>query len=232
MSGLDTIALRTQTDKNSKSHNYTAIYDPLFTPFRWDTFNFLEVGIYHGASIRMWREWFPNATIYGIDNRQKRFNEFNRVEIRIGSNSERVVLDKVDQSNAEQLTEYAKKGPWRVIVDDGSHKSSHQKLTFDILWDQVEPGGYYIIEDTHTSYFPERWKTVFIDCDETLVQRMLRLADEVSGAPYSSKAFNNLFVRMENDDLTQHQNEVEYIQFRMGLIILKKRGELADYGKP
>lgn len=228
MSGLDAVALTRGTDKASDGHNYTAIYDPLFTPFRQDTFNFLEIGIYHGDSIRMWRDWFPNATIYCIDIRKKWINML----ILSKQGCERIVWDKVDQSDEQQLTEYAKKGPWRVVVDDGSHVSSHQKLTFDILWDQVEPGGYYIIEDTHTSYFEEVWRTIFIDCDETLAQRMLRLADEVSGASYTRGEYNNLLIRKNNEALTSHQRDVEYIQFRMGLIIIKKRGESSDYGKP
>ncbi len=228
MSGLDDLAKKRVTDKCSDGHNYVAIYEHLFTPFRQDTFNFLEIGIYHGGSIRMWEDWFPNATIYCIDKKKKWINS---IECLDWSNRERIVVDRVDQSDAQQLTEYAKKGPWRVVVDDGSHYSSHQKLSFDVLWDQVEPGGYYIIEDTHTSY-DIGFKTPFIDCDETLVQRMLRLADEVSSAPYKSGEYYNLFVKKSNDALTQHQREVEYIQFRMGLIIIKKRGESSDYGKP
>ena len=226
MSDLDDIALRQGTDKNSDGHNYTAIYDHLFTPFRQDTFNFLEIGLYHGESIRMWREWFPNATIYCIDIRMKWINRCIK-----SNDCERIVLDKVDESDEQQLIEYAKKGPWRVVLDDGSHKNSHQKLTFDILWDQVEPGGYYIVEDTHTSY-DIKFDTIFIDCDETLVQRMLRLADAVSDSPYTKGEYNNLLVRKNNDALTKHQKEVEYIQFRMGLVIIKKRGESSDYGKP
>ncbi len=228
MSGLSDLATEHGTDKQETEHNYAPIYDHLFTPFRQDTFNLLEIGLYHGNSIRMWRDWFPNATIYCIDIRQKWIN----LLLKSPEGLDRIVWDKVDQSNEHQLTEYAKKGPWRVIVDDGSHKSSHQKLTFDILWAQVEPGGYYIIEDTHTSYKLTNFKTAFIDCAETLVQRMLHLADEVSGSPYTRGEYNNLLVRKNNNALTQHQKEVEYIQFRMGLVIIKKRGELADYGRP
>ena len=43
---LDELAFKYGADKRSQQHNYTAIYDPLFTSFRLDTFNFLEIGIY------------------------------------------------------------------------------------------------------------------------------------------------------------------------------------------
>ncbi len=203
MSEMNALALHHGTDKSSIGHNYVAIYEPLFTPFRYESINFLEIGIHYCHSLKMWRDWFPNATIHGVDIRQKWVNTYK--------GEERMVLERVDQGDVQALTEYAKKGPWRVIVDDGSHMCSHQKQTFDVLWDQVEPGGFYVIEDTHTSY----WQG---DCDETLVQRMLRLVDEVAGTPYDSSGIK------EDEGLTKHQREVESIQFRVGLIIIKKRG--------
>ncbi len=221
MSGLNELALKYNTDKSSWGHNYTAVYDALFTPFRQEPIKFLEIGIQQGYSLKTWRDWFPNATVYGIDIRQKWVNR--------QKNEERMVLAKVDQSDAQQLTEYAKKGPWRVIVDDGSHHSHDQKLSFDIMWDQVEPGGYYIIEDTHTSYH----KNFVKDEKETLIQRMLRLTDEICSTPsYFRGAFNKYFVEKEDEDLSKHQKEIEYIQFRLGLTIIKKRGDLSDYGRP
>ena len=172
----------------------------------------------------MWRDYFFNATIYGIDIRQTVIDKYK--------NEERMVLQQVDQGNEQQLIKYAKNGPWRVIVDDGSHMSSHQKLTFEVLWDSVEPGGYYIIEDTHTSFWKNHPKHKFVDCKVSLVQRMLRMANEVSKAPYYRGAYSNYFLRKQKENLSKYQDEVEYIQFRMGLIILKKRGHWTTYGRP
>ena len=158
----------------------------------------------------MWRDWFPNATVYGVDISAKIVNRF-RYE-------ERMVVEKVDQSDRQQLIEYSKKGPWRIIIDDGSHVTSHQNKTFEILWDQVEPGGYYVVEDTHTSYasftLDKSARThdavnIWMDSKETLMQRMLRLTDEVCERSVSSK----------------YHREVEYVRFSLGLVIIKKREE-------
>ncbi len=217
---LDDMAKQYDTDKASHKHNYVAVYEPLFEEFRQDTFNFLEIGILKGSSHKMWRDWFPNAIIYGIDIRRcGEDSAFRKLE--------RIVVDQVDQGDEQQLTEYAKKGPWRVIIDDGSHIVSHQKLSFEILWDQVEPGGYYIVEDTHTSYPDYRhgkMETRYLDSDETLVQRMLKLTDEVCSTTYWSKAYVHYFVKNERENLTKYQQEVESIEFRLGLVIIKKRG--------
>lgn len=214
---LNDLAIKYNTDKQERKHNYVAVYEPLFEEFRQDTFNFLEIGIYRGASHRMWRDWFPNATIYGIDTRK--YGEFHL--------QGRMVIDQVDQGDQQQLIKYAKKGPWRVIIDDGSHVVSHQKQSFNILWDRVEPGGYYIVEDTHTSYaaYTSDGMNKWIDSDETLVQRMFRLTDEVCSTPYHQKAYRSYFVKNEKDHLTKYQQEVESIEFRLGLVIIKKRGK-------
>ena len=218
MKSLNDYAEKYGADKQKNKHNYVAVYEPIFSPFRNDVFNFLEIGINRCYSHKMWRDYFPNATIYGIDIRNSCVVNHSK--------EERMVLTQVDQGDKQQLIEYANASPqWRVIMDDGSHKSSHQKLTFEVLWDSLEPGGYYIVEDTHTSFWDR-----FIDCDVTLVQRMLSMANEVSSPPYMRGKYREYFIHHKTEDLSKHQAEVEYIQFRMGFLILKKRG--GPYGYP
>ena len=98
MNTLQDYADKYGTDKNATGHNYVSVYDPLFTPFRQDTFNFLEIGVYQCGAHRTWRAYFPNATIYGIDIQLKVIDEFKH--------EERMVLQEVDQGNEQQLIEY------------------------------------------------------------------------------------------------------------------------------
>ena len=210
---LKDIAYEIGTDKKHTRHNFVAIYDELFKDIRHDPINFLEIGVYICRSHNMWVEWFERATIYGIDINDSRFGKYDR---------KRLVLDKVDQSDKQALLDYAnEKGPWRVIIDDGSHKNSHQKLSFETLWDYVEPGGWYIIEDTHTSYWDH-----FIDCDQTLMQRMLEVTNEVSTAPHHKHYYSNILRRRKNEDLTKYQNEIEYMTYHIGMVIIKKRADV------
>ena len=53
------------------------------------------------------------------------------------------------------LLKLQQKGPWNVVVDDGSHLPEHQLLTFRRLFPTLTPGGMYIIEGTETSYWKE-----------------------------------------------------------------------------
>lgn len=204
---LNDLAVKYRTDKRITGHNYVTVYERLFKEFQEDTFKFLEIGLGRGASHKMWRDWFPNATIYGVDNAPTTIERFK--------NEERMVIDYLHQGHTDQLFAYTKKGPWRVIIDDGSHITSHQTKTFEILWDQVEPGGYYIVEDTHTSYpsfvLKQSARTsndtnIWIDSDETFMERMFKLVNEVCEPTGSGK----------------YHQEVEYVRFSPGLVVIKK----------
>src|SRR5258707_12788916 len=63
---LPDIALRDGSDK-AWCHHYTHRYAPLFQPIRAQPIRLLELGVKDGASLRMWREYFPHASIFGDD---------------------------------------------------------------------------------------------------------------------------------------------------------------------
>lgn len=219
MTSLDEIATKYKTDKCSAHHDYVALYEELFGGFKDESFKLLEIGIWQFGSLWMWRDWFPNATIYGIDNKSKYFYRLEK------HGSERLVVDVVDQADTNKLRAYAEeKGPWRIIVDDGGHLTIQQNTAFDVLWDHVEPGGYYVCEDTHTScaLFKEG---KYINDKETFVEKMMNLASELSmlHAPGWKCYDNNYLHRREHEDLSKWQHEIKSITFHMGIIVIKKR---------
>ncbi len=165
---LDVTAIceKYDTDKNKGEFSHSKVYDMLFAPFRDKPIAFLEIGINRGGSIRLWEEYFSEASIYAIDVRQRCMREA----------SDRTTVDMVDQSNRDELTAYAeKRGNFDIIIDDGSHMTGHQILTFDTLWPHVKPGGIYVVEDTRTSY---DWR--FVDSEITAVEYFLSMVHEVN----------------------------------------------------
>ena len=92
----------------------------------------------------MWDDFFthPDAQIYGADIVKKGGIDENRII-------------QADQGNYNDLLKLQQKGPWNVVVDDGSHLPEHQLLTFRRLFPSITPGGLYIIEGTETSYWKE-----------------------------------------------------------------------------
>ena len=127
--------------------HYFPIYEKHFTPWRNKTLTFLEIGVFEGGSLQMWKRFFgPLATIVGIDKspRCKEFEE-DGIHIRIG-----------DQSDPDFLFELTKEfGEFDIILDDGSHQMNHILETFVHLYPKITKNGLYCVEDLHTAYMEE-----------------------------------------------------------------------------
>ena len=127
--------------------HYFDVYERHFAPFRHKAPTVLEIGIFHGGSLQMWREYFGRrATIVAIDidERTKELEEPG-VTIEIGDQGDEAFLRSIAERH----------GPFDIVIDDGSHRFRHQITSIETLWPSVKDGGVYLIEDLHTSYWPE-----------------------------------------------------------------------------
>ena len=111
--------------------------------------SFLEIGIANQvdghSSITAWSELFPTATIYALDNDQKKVTMVN---------GGRVKAYNVDQSSLDSLLNFLDDADIKyidVILDDGSHKFSHARTTFEVLFHHLSDDGIYMIEDIKKS---------------------------------------------------------------------------------
>ncbi|WP_328708575.1 hypothetical protein [Microbispora hainanensis] len=132
-------------------HYYTDAYERHFAPLRNHVSTVLELGIggyghpmSGGASLRMWKRYFHRAMVYGVDLFDKSAIEEQRITALQGDESDEQFLEDI----------VARTGPLDVVVDDGSHISANSITAFRGLWPHVRPGGYYVIEDLYTSYWP------------------------------------------------------------------------------
>jgi|SanBayMetagenome_1026888.scaffolds.fasta_scaffold27459_1 hypothetical protein len=138
---LHDLGLKYKTDK-AHYHNFTQIYDDALKHLIGKNINFLEIGVEHGFSLKMWNEFFQNANIFGADIDDKSF-----------LNDKNIKTFKVDQENYFELISLP--GDLDVIVDDGGHTMLQQQITFKTLFDKkLKNGGYFILEDLHTSKKP------------------------------------------------------------------------------
>jgi hypothetical protein len=135
-----------QNDKRliHKWMHYFDAYDRHFSRFRGKEVVILEIGVWQGGSLQMWKDYFgPKAKIYGIDidPRCKKLEEDN-IEIFTGSQSDRDFLRTVKK----------KIPPIDILIDDGGHRFDQQIITYEELFGHVKDGGVYLCEDLHTSY--------------------------------------------------------------------------------
>lgn len=129
-----------------ESHKFTLIYFELFNPIKDEVKNVLEIGINRGGSLRMWRDFFPNATIYGVDDKRNCLFTDTRIVTYEGSQEAPLAIKR----DIENL-----KRKFDIIIDDGSHEHVHQQKTLSALFKFLKPGGFYVIEDLHCAFYPE-----------------------------------------------------------------------------
>ena len=127
-----------------KLENYFDAYHENFKEFRNKEITFVEIGIFQGGSLEIWKKYFGDkARIIGIDiNPECKKFEDDQIEIFIG-----------DQSDPEFWKNFfSKVGDVDIILDDGSHTNLGQITTTVECVKNLKDGGILFVEDVHTSY--------------------------------------------------------------------------------
>nr|O87833.1 RecName: Full=L-olivosyl-oleandolide 3-O-methyltransferase; AltName: Full=Oleandomycin biosynthesis protein Y [Streptomyces antibioticus]CAA05644.1 oleY [Streptomyces antibioticus] len=148
---LDRLALRYESDKWGGVHWFTGHYDRHLRAVRDQAVRILEIGIGgyddllpSGASLKMWKRYFPRGLVFGVDIFDSR-----RATSRVSRRS------AARQDDPEFMRRVAEEhGPFDVIIDDGSHINAHMRTSFSVMFPHLRNGGFYVIEDTFTSYWP------------------------------------------------------------------------------
>jgi len=161
---LTEIANHHATDKGTqgpsatwRAHNYTDIYEAYIegSRQRLGAIALLEIGlgvtgagwaasIVHGrntggASMKMWHDYFPHASIYGIDINPCPYLDNDRVKTFVA-----------DQGNVKDLDAFVQATggvEFDLIIDDGSHRPDHQQISLGYFFKRLKAGGLYFIED-------------------------------------------------------------------------------------
>jgi hypothetical protein len=139
---------RYPTDKHDFKvlNQFMEQYDPVLEPWVHENIKLLELGIYRGGSLLLWRDYFPMGTIVGIDiNVPKDFPQEERIYLFEGSQTDTGFLSEVATKMAPDRFD--------IIIDDASHIGEFTKQSFWHLFDNhLKPGGLYVIEDWGTGY--------------------------------------------------------------------------------
>ncbi len=154
------------TDKRLQ---YLEIYDRYFSKFRGENIIFMEIGVYQGGSLKLWKDYFgAKCKIIGVDINPEceRFKE-EQVEIEIGS------------QESTYFWKYIKQKYPRIdiVLDDGGHTARQQTHTFVELFPHLTCKGIYMCEDVFTSYWSKwggGWKneSSFVEYTKSLVDHM------------------------------------------------------------
>lgn len=142
MSLID-LADNERTDKNTV-HSYLPLYEKLLSSRKNTARNVLEIGIYKGGSIKLWSDYFKDATVFGLDcmNMSDVWDEIkNKDNIKL--------YTSVDAYNYNFiLTEFFDKSrTFDVILDDGPHSLDSMKAVVNTYSRLLADDGILIVED-------------------------------------------------------------------------------------
>ena len=159
-------ANKVPTDKGIDLHNYIRVYDYFLEGRRLEKLVLCEIGLFRdeyqtsskqernqrgkseesyalAPSLKMWRDYLPNATIIGFDISTFRQPKDKKCFIVQGDQSARDDLKKIFDIE-EELD---------IVIDDALHASPHQQISFSYLFPRLKTGGLFFIEDLR--YQPE-----------------------------------------------------------------------------
>lgn len=119
--------------------HYFDIYQRYFSKFVGREVHVLEVGIYSGGSLVMWKEYFgTGCRVYGVDiDEECMAYEDMGIKVFIGDQADRSFWATVRQTVPKI----------DILIDDGGHHHEQQRITLEEMLPHLRPGGVYLCED-------------------------------------------------------------------------------------
>ena len=199
---LDALGIRQGTAKSSLWCDYLRHYEENFRPLQNQPINLIEIGIAEGNSLRMWREFFPNATIIGVDVRDSaRRLASERILVEIGSQADQAFIRSVGERH-----------PPTIVIDDASHRAPETMACFEALFPLLLPGGWYVIEDLRMFGPPEDAAVSPHEFFPKAARRMVTGGADAGGIPSADKL----------------AHDVDCMTFINGAMLLRKRNPAAE----
>jgi len=183
--------------------HYFEIYHRHFARFRGQRLTMIEIGVFNGGSLPMWREYLgPYATIVGVDiNPECAKFSTKGIDVVIGDQADRAFLRSL----------YDRYPDAAILLDDGGHRMHQQIATFEELYPRLRQDGVYMCEDTHTSYLPvfgggHQQPQTFIESVKPLIDRLHGFHGK-QGPPFA-------------DDFTCMTDSIHFYD---GVVVMEKR---------
>jgi hypothetical protein len=141
----------------AKIEGFYELYKAKFNLYVNRTIKLLEIGVQDGSSIQFWKSLSERWDVWGLD-------------IDLTCEGPNIVIG--DQKDKDILTKFY---GFDIIIDDGGHSMSQQITSFKELFPYLNSGGIYVIEDLHTSFWPE-----FLDDNITTYEFLSELCRSLS----------------------------------------------------
>lgn len=187
MKKLTEIGQKYGTDK-ATYHFFTEVYDDIFQ--QYENPRILEIGVAQYKSIAMYLEYFKNPYIVAMDINDK--PQYVNKQWKFVQGDQTLISDLSKCIEGEELFD--------IVLDDGGHTMKQQQVTFGYLIDYVKSGGYYILEDLHTSFVKDY---IEADCEFSSYEMLEKIEKKI--VPFSNYIDNiqqeHLLTKIETIDI-------------------------------
>jgi hypothetical protein len=160
-----------------KWHHYFSIYHQHFAKFVGKPVRILEIGIYSGGSLGMWKSYFgPGCHVYGVDIEEAcKAYASQKVSVFVGDQEDPAFWDRFIKEVPEV----------DIVVDDGGHTPGQMIVTLEKILPRLSPGGVYICEDVQGTHHK------FAEFASGLVSELNRLGRKEKHEVYSTSGFQS-----------------------------------------
>ncbi len=188
------------------AHGYTRNYEKQFSPFRDKKINILELGVSgyedpttDGASLRMWRDYFPKAQIFSVDFVNKDYRETDRIRIYQGSRDDGKLLRSMSDDA----------GGFDIVIDNVNHQHEHGVATFNMVFPLLKNGGLYVVADARISYWPKFGGSISgFEPTQSTVGFFTELMHGLNHAEVASEAYQNSLLYAEINSIHIYRNAI------------------------
>ena len=194
-----------QEDKKIIAHGYAKIYEKYLKKHKDEYLNIIELGSFYGNATAAFYFYFKNAQIYSADiNPDMYLYRSKRLKNFFTDTSSRTSIEKnILSRNIE----------FDLIIEDASHMLKDQIISLFILFKNLKPGGFFIIEEID---FPEKREDMRVDQEfpdlKTILNKIIN--KENFNSKYINENEKNYF--LENFDTikfyTGNINEIAIIK--------------------
>ena len=177
-----------------KWEHYFEVYHRHFARFVGQKVNVLEIGIYSGGSLEMWRSYFGEGShIYGIDIEEAcKAYEDEHVSVFVGDQADRAFWSSFRKSVPEI----------DILIDDGGHTPEQQQITLEEMLPHLRGGGVYLCEDVHG--------------------RFNRFCGFATGLAHELNAKNHISGSLLQSSVSHFQSSIHSIHFYPYLVVIEK----------
>ncbi len=189
-----------------KWSNYFDIYERHFSKFVNKNPVVVEIGVFSGGSLEMWKKYFgPGSTIIGVD--------INEDVISVTPDDCRTVIG--NQADPDFWNKFFELFPnVDVVIDDGSHQYIHQIVSLEQIFPRLAIGGVYLCEDTMCNYWPVFEGGVN---EKTFINYTKRVVDALYGAHYKPED-----ITPDSTMFNDYYRNVAALHFYTGVVVIDK----------